>query len=232
MNKPKTISAAKANRLFWLGRYSERVYISLHLLRRYHDMMIDGNGQEYEEFLQKLDAGNPYPDGESFQLGFMYDETNPCSLISCLNAANDNAIVLREEIMSETLSYIQLSLCHIQKLAAEKNSNITNLQSITDYLLAFWGSVDERINNRRVCNIMHVGKDIENLDMHIRFDYPFFRIEETYANLVARLKREYGIEDRMILKQLDELLTEDNYENQTPEYKTKVLKYINHLVLV
>ena len=36
-----TISATKANRLYWLGRYAERVYISLHLLRRYYDKMTE-----------------------------------------------------------------------------------------------------------------------------------------------------------------------------------------------
>ena len=54
-----TIPANKANRLFWLGRYTERVYISLHLLRRYYDRMIDGQPKDYEEFYQKLDFGNP-----------------------------------------------------------------------------------------------------------------------------------------------------------------------------
>ena len=42
------ISANKANRLYWLGRYTERVYLSLHFLRRYYDQMIDGHPQNYE----------------------------------------------------------------------------------------------------------------------------------------------------------------------------------------
>ena len=29
------ISDTKANRLFWLGRYAERAYLSIHFLRRY-----------------------------------------------------------------------------------------------------------------------------------------------------------------------------------------------------
>ena len=56
-----TIPANKANRLYWLVRYTERVYISLHLLRRYYDRMIDGQPKDYEEFHQRLDFGNPYP---------------------------------------------------------------------------------------------------------------------------------------------------------------------------
>ncbi len=232
MDNRNAISAAKANHLYWLGRYTERVYISLHLLRRYYDKMIDSAGKEYEEFYRKLDSCTRYADSDSFKLGYMYDIDNPCSLMAGLTAANDNGIVLREEIMSETLSYIQLSLTHLTQLAEEKDPNITTLQCIPAYLLAGWGSVDERINNPRVCNFLHIGKGVENIDMHIRFDYPFFRIDDAYANLVIRLKREYGVADRAMLLYLDELITESKYENQTPDYKAKVLNYINNLVLV
>lgn len=128
--------------------------------------MIDGKPKEYEEYYQKLDTSNPYPDKESFRIGYMYDDKNPCSLMSGLTAANDNDIVLREEIMSETLSYIELSLSYIRKSAEKKDDNITDLQPITDYLLAFWGSIDERVFDERVRNFLRIGKLIENIDMH------------------------------------------------------------------
>ena len=217
------ISAIKANRLYWLGRYTERVYISLHLLRRYYDKMIDGEPKEYEEYYQKLDTNNPYPDRESFRIGYMYDEKNPCSLISGLTAANNNAIVLREEIMSETLSYIELSLSCIRKSAEKKDDNITDLQPITDYLLAF----DERVRN-----FLRIGKLVENMDMHIRFDYPFYRIEEAFESLKLCAETEEGIFDPMILEHLDELLSEEKYDSSNLEYKATVLKYLNHLVLL
>lgn len=226
------ISAIKANRLYWLGRYTERVYISLHLLRRYYDKMIDGQSNIYEEYYQKLDINNPYPDMESFWMGYMYDENNPCSLISGLMAANGNAIVLREEIMSETLSYIELSLAHIRRSAEKKDDNITGLQPITDNLLAFWGSVDERVFDERIRNFLRIGKLVENMDMHIRFDYPFYRIKEAYDSLKLCAETEEGIFDQIILEHLDDLLKDDVYDISDPEYKIKVLKYINHLVLL
>lgn len=226
------ISATKANRLYWLGRYTERVYISLHLLRRYYDKMIDGKPEEYEEYYQKLDIDNPYPDMESFRMGYMYDEKNPCSLLSGLNAANDNAIVLREEIMSETLSYVQLSLCHIQREAEKKDSNITDLQPITDYLLAFWGSIDERVFDERIRNFLKMGKLVENIDMHIRFDYPYYRIREAYDCLKQCAETEEDILDPVMLAHLEDLLSRTQYEKKAGDYKARVLKYINHLVLL
>lgn len=230
-----TISATKANLLYWLGRYAERVYISLHLLRRYYDKMIDGLPEDYEGFYEKLDANNPYPDMESFRLGYMYDDKNPCSLISGLTAAYDNAVVLREEITSETFSYIELSLNFLRKSAEKKDANITDLQLITDYLLAFWGSVDERVFNEQVYNILKIGKLVENIDIHIRFDYPFFRIKEAYESLIKCGENEEELFDHMIEKHLGELLVEDVYDLyhvQNMEYKAKLLKYLNHLVLL
>ena len=42
MTQKNLISVTKANSLYWLGRYEERVYITLHLLRKCYDKMIDG----------------------------------------------------------------------------------------------------------------------------------------------------------------------------------------------
>lgn len=227
-----TIPANKANRLFWLGRYTERVYISLHLLRRYYDRMIDGQPKDYEAFYQKLDFGNPYPDKESLRLGYMYDGNNPASLLSELVAANDNAIVLREEIKSETLSYVQLSLCLIQKAAESKGTNITDLQPVTDYLLAFWGSIDERVFDERIRRLLKIGKLVENIDLHIRFDYPFQRIKEAYEELKKQLENEESMYDPSLIEQIDSSLQEEAYAERDSSYKGKLLRLINHLILV
>lgn len=226
------IPATKANRLYWLGRYAERVYVSLHLLRRYYDRMIDGNPKEYEEYYKKLDASNDYASNETFRLGQMYDPANPCSLLSGLEAANDNAIVLREEIKSESLSYIQMSLCHIKQCAAQREKNITVLQPVTDYLLAFFGSIDERVFDERIRNLIKLGKLVENLDLHIRFDYPFHRIDEVYQSLTGCAEVEDGIFDPVILSRLNELMQEELYEAKEEGYKNTLLNYLNHLVLL
>lgn len=47
MKTSTILSPSKANSLYWLGRYTERVYLELHLLRLCFDKMIDGDPQEY-----------------------------------------------------------------------------------------------------------------------------------------------------------------------------------------
>lgn len=232
MNVHNAISATKANHLFWLGRYTERVYIELHLLRRYYDKMIDGKPEEYEEYYKKLEISNPYEEARSFRLGYLYDAKNPISIMSGLVSANDNAIVLREEIKSETMSYIQMSLVAIKENAEKEEENITNMQNITDWLLAFWGSLDERIFDERVRNLLKIGRFVELIDMLIRFEYPFYRVREAFDSLLACSDIEEGIFDKTLLAHLDELFNEEEYDPTDVEYKGKSLKYLNHLVLV
>ncbi len=232
MMKCNIISTTKAHGLYWLGRYVERGYLSLHLLRRYYDQMIDGTADAYEEYYKKLDVYNPYPDAESFHLGCLYDSNNPSSIISALECANDNGIVLRKEISTETLSYIQLALSHIKACKESGETNITHLQDITDYQMAFWGSVGERVFDERIRNLIRVGRLIENIDMHIRFDYPFYRIEEAFDSLLLCVAIEEDIFDQTVLTQLSQLITEDLYKEAAPDYRAKVLRYLNHMVLI
>ncbi len=226
------IPATKANRLYWLGRYVERVYVSLHLLRRYYDRMIDGEPKDYEEYFKKLDINNDYASNEKFRMAQMYDPQNPNSIRSGLEAAKDNGIVLREEIKSESLSYVELSLSHLKKCEEMQESNITALQPITDYLLAFFGSIDERVLEERIRNFIIMGKLVEVLDLHIRFDYSFRRIKETYDSLKKCANIEDNIFDQMISQRLEELLTPELYEAKEGNYKNTLLKYLNHLVLL
>ena len=48
-----TLSKEKAIRLLWLGRYTERAYFSLHVLRKYHDKMIDEDDTAYKMYCLK-----------------------------------------------------------------------------------------------------------------------------------------------------------------------------------
>lgn len=232
MVKSDAISAAKANRLFWLGRYEERVYMTLHLLRQCYDKMIDGDAKDYEEFWQKLDSTSSYSTPEEFRLGMMYDEKNPCSIISELNCSKDNAILLREDLMTETLSYIEMSISHINKCKDEKEGNITHLQPITDCSLAFWGSIFQRIPNPRIISLLAIGRNVEYIDMLIRYDYPYERIKVAYDDIKKHGALVNRVFDPIIEKQLNDLLTKFKYEHQDQDYKNKVLKYINQLVLV
>ena len=232
MVKSDIISATKANRLYWLGRYECRVYLTLHQLNKCFDEMIDGEPDDYTEFWSKLDATGIYKTNEEFTFGMLYDDTNPCSVLSAQKFAMDNAILLREDIMSETLSYLEMSVALLKKCKQEATVNISHLQPVIDWALAFWGSAEQRLQNHKALDIMMIGRNIENLDMQIRFNYPFRRVALAYDSLKRYCKNMSGALDENISSQLDSLITLENYDLGNDEYKTKLIKYVNQLVRV
>ena len=232
MVKSDIISATKANRLYWLGRYECRVYLTLHQLNKCFDEMIDGEPEDYTEFWSKLDATGIYKTNEEFTLGMLYDDTNPCSVLSAQKFAMDNAILLREDIMSETLSYLEMSVALLKKCKQEGTANISHLQPVIDWALAFWGSAEQRIQNHKALDIMMIGRNVENLDMQIRFNYPFRRVALAYDSLKRYCKSMSGALDENIGAQLDLLITAEQFDLGNEEYKTKLIKYVNQLMRV
>lgn len=232
MVKNLIISASKANQLYWLGRYQERVYMTLHLLHKCYDQMIDGNPEKYHALRNALDPSNSYTDNEAFALGMVYDENNPSSVFSALNHAMDNAILLREDIYTETLSYIELSISLMKKCKKENKINFTLLQYITDWSLAFWGSAEQRIFNTRILTLMMIGRHVEYLDMMIRYNYDLKRITLSYKTLKKYLLEIPASVDSDAANQLDALLVEEAFNLSDEEYKQKVIKYVNKMIKI
>lgn len=161
------ISVEQANHLYWLGRYTERVYTTIRIFSQSFDTLIDAIADSHEEFCNSIDIPNVYSSREDFLKNYPFDADNPDSIISNLNRAYDNAIVLRESIGSEALSYIQLAIYDMNKAAVSK-SPLIELQYLLDHILAFWGIIDDRIDSEQVRNIIKSGKRIERIDMYAR----------------------------------------------------------------
>lgn len=232
MVKNTIISAVKANSLFWLGRYEERVYITLHLLRKCHDKMIDGELEDYWPIWQKLDTTGAYQTIEEFTFGIMYDDTNPSTVMAAQTKAMDNAILLREDILSETLSYLEMSLALLKECRKKQEKNVICLQPVIDWSLAFWGSAQQRLQNHKALYIMSIGRNVENLDMQLRFDYSYERVALAYDSLKRYCKQMPNIVDEDIEGELNNLIIKERFNLNDMEYKNKLLKLINQLVKV
>ncbi len=232
MVKNTIISAVKANSLFWLGRYEERVYITLHLLRKCHDKMIDGELEDYWPIWQKLDTTGAYQTIEEFTFGIMYDDANPSTVMAAQTKAMDNAILLREDILSETLSYLEMSLALLKECRKKQEKNVICLQPVIDWSLAFWGSAQQRLQNHKALYIMSIGRNVENMDMLLRFDYSYERVALAYDSLKRYCKQMPNIIDEDIEGELNSLIIEERFNLNDVEYKNKLLELINQLVKV
>lgn len=200
-------SVEQTNRLFWLGRYSERVYTTLRLYYNSFDMMIDEITDSYTEFCRMVDIPDVYGSKEVFKENYPFDEDNPDSIFSNLNRAYDNAIVLREEIGSEALSYIQLAIYDMNK-AKISRAPLIEMQRVIDNILAFWGIVDDSIDSEQVRNIIKTGKRIERIDLYARLGIERKELVREIHRLIPRIERS-GMEYRKDkLDKLKELVAE------------------------
>ena len=230
------LSANTANRLFWLGRYAERGYLFLHLMRKAYDEVLDvpvGETPVYSDFLKKLDVYVPGSLDTSYQImDQLYNPETITSLRSIIELMMDNAIVLRTEIRTESFSYIEICRDLIRAKSIARDTNITNLQPITDALLAFWGSIQERVYGDARTFLM-LGKLLEHLDMNVRFDYKHYRIEEAMSVLEKFIADSPTLIDEVMLDKLRLALADrEAYERYDAEYKDKILNYLNCLVRV
>lgn len=207
------ISVEQADRLLWLGRYSERVYTTLRLYYTSYDKMIDEITNSYQDFCRMIDIPDIYGSKEVFKEKYPFDEENPDSIMSNLIRAYDNAVVLREEIGSETLSYIQIAIYDMNK-AKVSRAPLIELQRVIDNILAFWGIADDMIDSEQVRNIIKTGKRIERIDLYGRLQIERKELVREINRLVPRIARSgifYHEEKINTLKKLVEETEIDYY---------------------
>jgi len=182
------ISVEQVDHLYWLGRYTERVYTTLNLFAKSFDRMIDSMSEDYKNYCESLDIPNIYESKEDFLRRYPFDESIPDSIISNLNRAYDNAIVLRETIGSDSLAYIQMSIYAMTK-AANSDSPLIELQQILDDILSFWGIVDDQIDSEQIRNIIKAGKRIERIDLYARLELDKSRLDREVHRMIPRVLR-------------------------------------------
>lgn len=208
------ISVDRADRLFWLGRYTERVYTTIRLYSDSFDELIDGIADNYVDFCKMIDIPDVYGSKEVFEEKYPFDEMNPDSIMSNLIRAYDNAIELRDEIGSEVLSYIQLAIYAMNK-AKISNAPLIELQYVIDNLLAFWGIVDDDIDSEMTRNMIKVGRRIERIDLYGRLHHTQKELIRQVARLIPRVERSglaYDRDNLMLLKSLVEEAEIDYYK--------------------
>ncbi|MGN1032706.1 MAG: alpha-E domain-containing protein [Intestinibacter sp.] len=160
------ISINKKENLHWLGRYLERAYELGIYLKKYYDDMLDDK-TDYGEFCNTLGIQNTFKDKDDFILKMVSDPTNTSSIIYSLNCAKNNSIILRNVLTTETISYVQMANCLVEKELSEE-INIAKLQEVTDLIMGFWGALHDFCGYGVSYEVL-LGKYIERMDLYKRF---------------------------------------------------------------
>ena len=202
------ISVEQVDHLYWLGRYTERVYSTLKIYETSFDRMIDEVEDSYQKYCEELDIPNIYESKDDFLARYPFDSQVPDSIISNLNRAFDNAIVLRETIGSEALSYIQLAI-YAMNNASKSKAPLIELQQIMDEILSFWGVVDDQIDSEQTRNILKAGKRIERIDLYARLELDKKCLEREIHRMIPRVLRSGITYNEEALNRVSTLINEN-----------------------
>lgn len=181
-----TITLSKQNRLFWLGRYSERVYTSIQVMMADYDDLIDGAGMDYRGFCRKMGIPCTYESSEDFCRRYLFDSQDPYSVYASVEAMLGNGMVLRETIGSPTLAYLQMAQSAMD-MAARSESPAVELQWVLDDIMAFRGSFDDAVQEESARNITKTGGMVERLSLMLRLDLHPERLKQELQKLLNRL---------------------------------------------
>lgn len=205
------ITLEKSGNLFWLGRYTERVHTTLKYFIEATDRMIDREPEYYAVLCRKIGIPDVYGSQEQFLRAYPFDTDDPNSIFSNLYRAYDNAIVLRDYIGTETMAYIQLAIDDM-KTARRNETYLADLMQVIDHLLAFWGCVNDVIDDEPTRNIIKLGKGRERLDLYLSLDRPAADIRREYGRMKQFLRKSLMHYDESVLYTVDSMFAAGDFD--------------------
>ncbi len=194
-----TISVNKNNRLFWLGRYAERVYQGVLIVHKVQDDLLDTDEVNMPELCQKLGLDVQFDTVEEFFQRYTFDRSLPDSILSAADGMLGNGMVLREMLGSQTLSYLQMAVTALE-LAASSNSCGVQFQWVMDDIMAFRGSYGEYIYSEEIRNIIRCGASVERLGTLLRFEAEDDILRKELHKLINRLYKTHLVYEKEKLK--------------------------------
>ncbi|MGN0983789.1 MAG: alpha-E domain-containing protein [Gemmiger sp.] len=212
------ITLSKANRLFWLGRYLERVYTTITATRSLFDAYTDGVEGDFHGYCRALGIPDDYRDTADFIQRYYFDAANPHSIAASLDFAYDNAIVLRETISTDTLAYVQMADSAMELASGSAGPGV-ELQWVLDDIMAFRGSCEEQVDDETSRNIIKTGSSLERVDLYLRLNYDDALCEKEFHRLFNRLYKAKLDPDRPRLN----LLVDAMLDNTQPVPPRSVL---------
>lgn len=202
------VTLSKQNRLFWLGRYAERVYMTVQYMMKAYDTLLDSTPVDYGDFCRRLGVPNIYENAEDFCRRYLFDKSLPESVASALEALLGNGMVLRETITTPTLSYLQMAEGAME-MASRSEAPAVELQWVLDDIMAFRGSFDEAVDLEEARNITKTGGSVERLSLMLRLGWQKDRLQHEMQKLLNRLYKTELTTDPAALAKITAFALED-----------------------
>jgi uncharacterized alpha-E superfamily protein len=196
-----------AQRLYWFGRYMERVENTARLINVNSNLLFDlptgtriswqslvditGSNENFLENHSKYDE-------KSVMHHLMADPTNPSSIVSCLNGARENVRTTREILPSEVWECINDLYMSVKEginegLARKNRFRILQEVIATSQQLA--GVLSSIMSNNHGYDFIRIARNLERADMSTRI------IDMGCANLLPNILDEQETADALTLHQ-------------------------------
>ena len=160
---------------------------------------------------EQLNIPEWYGSRENFIEQYAFDQKNPYSIAASVERAYDNAMVMRDEISSNTLSYIHMIQGRMKKAAASE-APVYYLQQVLDNILAFWGCLDDEIYDESIRNTVKCGKRVERLDIYLRLRRSKEELNREVRRLMQRIDSTNLIYNRAALMYTAAMIEENPIE--------------------
>lgn len=183
------ISVTKSNRLFWLGRYYERVSLTLQFIMERYDEVIDTDMFDYSQYCADLGIDNNYVNMDDFFQRYVFDIHEYSSIRNSAEQMLGNGMVLRESIGSPTLAYLQMAVYALDEVSEKFASMGLGLQRVLDNIMAFRGCYDDYIADDSVRNTIKCGASVERLSFCLRSRYREDTLPVELQKLLKRMTR-------------------------------------------
>lgn len=181
------LTKSKVDQLFWLGRYSERVFTTLKLFFKVCDKPEDSFAPALIQFCKTLDIVFGQDEGtDDLMSRVLYDKTDPSSVCASMRAAFSNALVLRPELGTDVTSHIELAFTSL-KTTKDPEIRLRGHRETCDNLLAFWGSVEDSVESSEAKALLFFGKYVERVELWSRFGIDETRLDRPVRKLIFYL---------------------------------------------
>ena len=159
-----------AESLYWMSRYLERAEHTARLIDVHLALMLDQTGEDttvrWHRLLRSLRTPAPEGEVDAYSITHLltFDTNNNASIVSCIEAARENARQVREQISSEMWEQLNRLFLRVKESSMEKiwyAEPHRFLNNVKEGIYLFQGITDATLSHSEGWHFIRVGRFLE-----------------------------------------------------------------------